>query len=174
MLLWSLWSWSVPWSVPWWQGGCTVTDLDRLHTDAVLTMGELAAILKLHHGRKPSLDRRAAHNLVRTGKLRLVNPDETNTTRWTVTTIDVRTYLQIDTPSTGRILWNDRGGEIDELVMTNCTVHIEQMADNCWWIGIFRADGGYWAGNFHTKRAPLTFTQQEHEQFTWNHEGPHT
>jgi transposase len=75
-----------------------MTDLERLHTDAVLTMGELAAILKLHKGRKPSLDRRAAYDLVRTGKLRLVNPNETNTTRWTVTTQDVRTYLRIDTP----------------------------------------------------------------------------
>jgi len=71
-----------------------------------------------------------------------------------------------------RILWNERGGEIDEVVISNCAVHIEQMSDNCWWIGITRSDGGYWAGNFHTKRK-MTFTEQEMDGFEWDDEDAH-
>lgn len=71
-----------------------------------------------------------------------------------------------------RILWNERGGEIDEIVISNCTVHIEQMSDNCWWIGITRADGGYWAGNFHAKKW-MTFTEQEMDGFEWDADDAH-
>ena len=77
----------------------------------------------------------------------------------------------VDIPN--RILWNVRGGDIDEIVISNCTVHVEQMDSNCWWIGITRADGGYWAGNFHTRRSRMTFTEQEREGFEWDHEGAH-
>lgn len=73
-----------------------------------------------------------------------------------------------------RILWNIRGGDIDEIVISNCTVHVEQMDGRCWWIGITRADGGYWAGNFVAdSRGRMTFTEQEREGFEWDHTGAH-
>ena len=53
-----------------------------------------------------------------------------------------------------RILWNRRPanpvqpGSIDEIVVTDCAVHIEQMGDECYWISIRRSDGTEWQGNF--------------------------
>ncbi len=75
-----------------------------------------------------------------------------------------------------RILWNTRGGDIDEIVLTDVAcVHIEQMSDSCWWIGIDLNDGGYWAGNFHAKvsRGRMTFTEQEQEGFEWERDDAH-
>lgn len=74
----------------------------------------------------------------------------------------------LDTPSRpDRILWNRRPknardtGDIDEIVAHNVTVHIEQMDDRCWWIGITWPDGSSWDGNFHaTKKGKMTFGQQ--------------
>src|SRR4051795_293317 len=60
-----------------------------------------------------------------------------------------------NTPTAGggevrnRILWNRRGRDIDELVVSDIAdVHVEQMDNRCWWIGITRTDGSYWSGNF--------------------------
>ena len=75
-----------------------------------------------------------------------------------------------------RILWNERDGEIDEVVFTNPeVVHIEQMSDKCWWIGVHLADGTYWSGNFHThrqRRGFMTFTEQDSD-VVWDHDGSH-
>jgi hypothetical protein len=75
-----------------------------------------------------------------------------------------------------RILWNTRGADIDEIVLegVDC-VHIEQMNDGCWWIGIDLADGGYWAGNFATlsRRARMTFTEQESSGIDWERNEAH-
>jgi hypothetical protein len=44
-----------------------------------------------------------------------------------------------------RILWNRRPtgprdtGDIDEIVVHDCTVHVEQMDERCWWIGVTKA-----------------------------------
>ena len=73
---------------------------------------------------------------------------------------------------TRRILWNQRGGCIDEIVIDNAAVHIEQMSDSCWWIGIDLPDGTYWAGNFHTRRAPIQFTEQE-SNVAWDRDDTH-
>lgn len=32
-------------------------------------------------------------------------------------------------------------GDLDELVVHDCDVHLERMADNTWWMGITLADG---------------------------------
>jgi hypothetical protein len=78
-----------------------------------------------------------------------------------------------------RILWNvrptsTRVGDIDEIVISDCAVHIEQMNDRCWWIGISRADGGYWAGNFQAdSRGRMTFWEQEQDGFDWDRDGTH-
>lgn len=73
-----------------------------------------------------------------------------------------------------RILWNTRNPQsIDEIVITNATVHIEQMDDRCWWIGIHLPGGGYWAGNFICRKGRLNFTEQEHEGFDWDRDDSH-
>lgn len=75
-----------------------------------------------------------------------------------------------------RILWNARGEDIDEIVFHDvATVHVEQMDDRCWWIGITLPDGGYWAGNFHANsRGHMTFTEQEAWGFDWDEDAAHT
>lgn len=80
-----------------------------------------------------------------------------------------------------RILWNRRptgiadDGDIDEMVVHDASIHIEQMGDRCWWIGIDLPDGGYWAGNFHaTSRGKMTFSLQESfNGFTWDIDASH-
>jgi hypothetical protein len=73
-----------------------------------------------------------------------------------------------------RILWNRRGDDIDEIVIENATVHIEQMNDRCWWIGIDLPHGGYWAGNFHAdSRGRMTFSEQETWGFEWDRDDTH-
>jgi len=74
-----------------------------------------------------------------------------------------------------RILWNERGVEIDEVVIHNATtVHIEQMGDECWWIGITLPDGGYWAGNFYARsKKRMTFKEQEMWGFEWDCDDSH-
>lgn len=75
----------------------------------------------------------------------------------------------------GRILWNTRGDDIDEIVIHNATlVHVEQVDDRCWWIGITLPDGGYWAGNFHCdSRGRMKFTEQETWGFEWDDDDTH-
>lgn len=77
--------------------------------------------------------------------------------------------------TTNRILWNERDHDIDEIVISDvATVHVEQMHDRCWWIGITRNDGSYWAGNFFaTSRGRMTFTEQEQEGFEWDKDDTH-
>jgi hypothetical protein len=82
-----------------------------------------------------------------------------------------RLGLRADHPGevVNRILWNRRpdpngfGGDIDEIVATNVTVHIEQMDEGCWWIELEDATGATWSGNFHTYEPGLTFGQQEQD-----------
>lgn len=81
---------------------------------------------------------------------------------------------------TDRILWNRRTDEpdIDEIVITNATVHVEQMDDRCWWIGISRGDD-YWTGNFIVDdQARMRFVEQENHGITWaaddSHDFPRT
>lgn len=75
---------------------------------------------------------------------------------------------------TDRILWNRRpvdlpfGGDIDEIVLHGVDVHIEQMDDRCWWIGLYRPDGTYWHGNFTAdSRGRMRFSQQENNGIAW-------
>lgn len=72
-----------------------------------------------------------------------------------------------------RILWNPGRDEIDEVVLHNAaTVHIEQMDDSCWWIGVTLTDGSYWAGNFHSYPHAMTFTEQESD-VAWEKDEEH-
>ena len=85
---------------------------------------------------------------------------------------------------TTRILWNQRptnargagGGDIDEIVMHDVrTIHIEQMNDRCWWIGIYPDDGeAYWMGNFVAdSRGRMRFVEQENNGVEWEHDATH-
>lgn len=46
-----------------------------------------------------------------------------------------------------RVLRNAGGETVDEIVVTDCTVHIEQMDSNSYWIGITDAEGNSIAVN---------------------------
>ncbi len=74
-----------------------------------------------------------------------------------------------------RILWNQRGRDIDEIVLHDVeTVHIEQMDNRCWWVSIHLADGGYWAGNFMAdSRGRMRFNEQETWDVVWKHDDSH-
>jgi len=81
---------------------------------------------------------------------------------------------------TDRILWNRRpdsssdGGDIDEIVAHGVTIHVEQMNDRCWWIGITRPDGSSWSGNFSANsRGVMTFSEQENEGIEWERDESH-
>lgn len=39
-----------------------------------------------------------------------------------------------------RILWESGRQSVDEFVVHNVTVHLEMMADDCYWLGITRGD----------------------------------
>ena len=77
-----------------------------------------------------------------------------------------------------RIVWNRRpdqdGGDIDELVIHDVTVHIEQMSDNAWWIGLRRGDHE-WTGNFHVDDSGrLRFSEQDNDGIVWAHDTSHS
>ncbi len=69
-----------------------------------------------------------------------------------------------------RIRWNERGKDIDEIVMQDVSVHVEQMSDRCWWIGIYTDDPAcYWMGNFTAdSRGRMKFTEQENAGIEWD------
>lgn len=72
-----------------------MSDVDLLATDAVLTLVEAAAVLKLTHrsgAKKGAPDRRLVLELVATGKLRVVDPDQP-AHRLTIATPEIRRYL---------------------------------------------------------------------------------
>lgn len=82
--------------------------------------------------------------------------------------------------ATDRILWNRRptgmmdAGDIDEIVVHDCTVHVEQMDERCWWIGIYRPDGSYWMGNFTAdRRGRMRFVEQENSGVEWADDDTH-
>lgn len=78
-----------------------------------------------------------------------------------------------------RILWNERptspgggGGDIDEIVLHNVTVHVEQMDGRCWWIGVYRGDDRF-AGNFSCdSRGRMSFSMQE-DDLPWDLDESH-
>lgn len=76
---------------------------------------------------------------------------------------------------TDRILWNRRTDDpdIDEIVVHDATIHVEQMNDRCWWIGVYRGDT-YWMGNFHCdSRGRMRFTEQENNGIVWEEDDSH-
>lgn len=79
-------------------------------------------------------------------------------------------------PIRNRILWNTRAAnDIDEVVFTEpSVVHIEQMSDRCWWIGVTTPDNTYWSGNFVCdSRGRMGFMQQENDGIEWDDDDEH-
>lgn len=83
---------------------------------------------------------------------------------------------------TDRILWNRRpigimdAGDIDEVVLSGVNVHIEQMGDRCWWIGLYDPSDPdrYWMGNFVAdSRGRMRFVEQENAGVEWVHDASH-
>ena len=82
-----------------------------------------------------------------------------------------------------RILWNRRPanpmrgdcGDIDEVVIDSPQmVHVEQMDNRCWWIGIYMPDGSYWMGNFVAdSRGRMRFSEQENNGIDWANDNTH-
>lgn len=76
-----------------------------------------------------------------------------------------------------RILWNRRDHEIDEIVMHDVkTVHIEQMGDHCWCIGLYKngVDDPYWMGNFVADDDGfMKFIEQENAGIKWHKDEEH-
>ena len=82
-------------------------------------------------------------------------------------------------PIRDRILWNRRPenardcGDIDEIVMSNVSVHVEQMNDRCWWIGIYKE------GDFDGTHAPIVEDPERaedkgHDDECRTHAAPYT
>lgn len=79
-----------------------------------------------------------------------------------------------------RILWNgeaDREPErgrptIDEFVIHDATIHLEQMSDQCYWIGIDTKDGKHLAVNVWARRAHIFCTEQESD-IAWDEVSTH-
>jgi hypothetical protein len=42
------------------------------------------------------------------------------------------------------IIRKNDDGTIDEIVAKDCTLHIEQMTNDGWYIGVTASDGSYW------------------------------
>ena len=73
-----------------------------------------------------------------------------------------------------RILWNRRDDDIDEIVLSGVDVHVEQMSDRCWWIGIYRGKETYWMGNFVAdSRGRMRFVEQENAGIEWDRNEAH-
>lgn len=73
-----------------------------------------------------------------------------------------------------RILWNMRGVDIDEIVIHEPSlVHVEQMHDRCWWIGIYLDDERRWSGNFSCdSKGRMRFTEQD-DDVDWDADESH-
>ena len=96
----------------------------------------------------------------------------------------LRTYAVRDVkPETNlnkdRILWNHRPenssdmGEVDEIVCHDVTVHVEQMNEICWWIGIYGDKNRHWSGNFVAEDdGTMRFYLQE-DDWVWARDESH-
>jgi hypothetical protein len=95
---------------------------------------------------------------------------------WIPVALDaLRAFQPTAEPVVDRILWNERDGDIDEIVLHNATVHVEQMSARCWWIGVYQ-DGPdrYWMGNFTCdSRGRMKFTEQENAGIQWAIDNSH-
>ena len=73
-----------------------------------------------------------------------------------------------------RILWNVKDGDIDEIVIHDTTVHVEQIDDQSWWIGVYLDDDRFWMGNFTVdSQGCMHFLEQDNVGIEWGDENVH-
>jgi hypothetical protein len=70
-----------------------------------------------------------------------------------------------------RILWNKGRESVDEFIVHNCTVHLEQMSDTSYWMGIYK-DGdelrrALMVNLSHRGRVPLVCTVEDDSDCMW-------
>lgn len=77
-----------------------------------------------------------------------------------------------------RILWNRRPrherdmGDIDEIVVHDCTVHIEQMGDEEWSVVVMKGET-QWSGSFYSPHGAASFGQVDGGGMTWDRDDSH-
>ncbi len=65
-----------------------------------------------------------------------------------------------------RVLWN-RDGTVDEIVIHNCTIHLEQMSDTAYWMGITKGGGTLMVDIGHSGKSPLACTMWDDSEISW-------
>ncbi len=77
-------------------------------------------------------------------------------------------------PPVGRILWNAGGDTVDEIVLHDCMVHIEQMSDGHYYVGITDRQGNNFTGNIGARgRGKVDFTITD-SSVNWDEDEEHT
>lgn len=71
-----------------------------------------------------------------------------------------------------RILWNYGRETVDEIVVHDCIFHIEQMADDSYWIGIYKGDD-HLAINLHSTK-PIRCRAEPAGPWHWDSDKEHS
>lgn len=69
-----------------------------------------------------------------------------------------------------RVLWHRGRDTFDEIVVPNCTIHVEQMSDQCYWMGVYKGKRQSLHVNFTVKgRSPIraTFYDDSDHRYPW-------
>lgn len=73
-----------------------------------------------------------------------------------------------------RIQWNHGRDTVDEIVVQNCTFHLEQMTDTSYWIGVTRGSPALAINLYHRGRLPLLCTVEDDSDpgspWVWDYE----
>ena len=75
--------------------------------------------------------------------------------------------------SADRILRNSDGKTVDEIVVYDCTIHVEQLDDHMYMLRVWKGDGDLLM-NFYAKgERPLHFTESCGDQWSWDEDETH-
>ena len=77
-----------------------------------------------------------------------------------------------------RVLWNPGRETFDEIVVHNCSIHVEQMTETAYWMGVYKADRQSLHVNLsHRGRVPLLATLWDDSDpatpWTWGDDSEH-
>lgn len=75
-----------------------------------------------------------------------------------------------------RILWNRGRKTVDEVVVHNCTIHLEQMTDQGYWMGVYKGDNSLMVNLWvDGGRKPLLCRVDDDgpEAWGWDEDGEH-